>query len=159
MDRKAASEREEKRDEDQRERQHRKNNVRCEELPVEGPPGAEPVEVRFAVEIEVDEVGDKEDRREEEGREHRSAVLRNAAGTDKSVAEEQRDGRESVQDRVDQRERAKLGPSDVRGSVEVDEPADEGACDGADRDDGGDDCRWGAELIVLKRAGWGRTGH
>ena len=79
----------------------------------------------LAVKIEVDEVGDKEDRREEEGGEHRRAVLRDAAGADEAVAEDQRDGREGVEDCVDQRERAELSSGDVGGGVKVDEPADE----------------------------------
>ncbi len=47
-----------------------------EELPVEGPPGAEAVEVGVAVEGVVGEVGDEEDGGEEEGREHGGAVAR-----------------------------------------------------------------------------------
>ena len=120
-----------------------------QELPVKRPPGAEPIEVRLAVKIEIDEVGDEEDRREEECGEHRGAVLRNAARADEAVAKEQRDGRKCVEDCVDEGKRAELGPSDIGGRVEVDEPADEGAGDGADRYDGGDDSGRSPELIVL----------
>ena len=101
MGREAAGEREEEGDEDQRKREDGEDDVGGEELPVERPPGAEAVEVGFAVEGEVDEVGDEEDRGEEEGCEHRGAVQRDAAGADEAVAEEQRDGRERVEDGVD----------------------------------------------------------
>ncbi len=159
VDREAACERKEEGDEDQWERQHRKNDVGGQELPVKRPPGAEAIEMGLAMKIEIDEVGDKEDRREEECGEHRRAVLCDAAGADEAVSEDQRDGREGVEDCVDQRERAQLSSCDVGRGVKVDEPADERAGDGADRDDGGNDCGWSADLVVLQGVGWGRTWH
>ena len=55
-----------------------------------------------------------------------------------AVAEEQRHGREGAEDGVEQWQGAELGSRDVGGCVEVDEPADECAGEGADDDDG----RW-----------------
>ena len=71
------------------------------ELPVEGPPGAESVEVGFAVEGEVGEVGDEEDRGEEERCEHGRAMLWDAACADVTEADDECDGAKRVKDRVE----------------------------------------------------------
>src|ERR1700761_6551638 len=57
----SSGEREEEGDEDHWKRNDGEDDVRGEELPVEGPPGAEAVEFGFAVKGEVNEVGDEED--------------------------------------------------------------------------------------------------
>jgi hypothetical protein len=157
--REATGERQKERDEDERERDDGEKDMRGEELPVEGPPGAETVEVSFAVEGEVGQVRDQEDRREEERREHGGAMLRDAAGADEAVAEEQSDGRESVEDGVDEGQGTEVGSADIRWSVEVDEPADEGAGDHADGDDGGDHCRRSSQIVTGRESILGRSSH
>ena len=77
--------------------------VRGKQLPVKRPPRAEAVEAGFAVEREVHQVRAEEDGGEEERRKHCGAVLRDAPRADEAVSEEQRDGRERVQNCVDER--------------------------------------------------------
>ena len=99
---KTAGEGEEEGDEDHRQRNDGKKDVREQELPIEGPPGAETVEVSLAVEGEVGEIGDQEDRGEEKGSEHRCSVLLDAAGADEDEAGDQRDGAAGVKHGVEQ---------------------------------------------------------
>lgn len=119
-----------------------------EKLPVERPPGAETVEVGFAVQGEVGEVGDEEDSGKKERREHGCAMLWDAARADEDEAGDQRDGAEGVEDGVEQRQRPEVSASDVKRRMEVDEIADERAGSGADEDDGGDDAWWSAEICA-----------
>jgi len=138
---KAAAERKEEGNEDHGERDDRQKNVRKQELPVEGPPRAHAVEVSLSMQVEVDQVGDQKDRREDKRREHRCTMLRDFARADETVADEQRDGRECVEDGVDERQRAELGSRNVRRGVEVHQPADEGTGGSADRNNAKDDGR------------------
>lgn len=95
---------------------------------------------------EVDEIGDQKDAREDERCKHGRTVLRNSACADKAITEEQRNGRAAIEDCIDQRQRTKLRAGDISGSVEVDEPADEGACQCTYCNDGCDDRRGRAEI-------------
>src|SRR5580692_7156623 len=88
----ASGEREEEGDEDERQRDHREQDMRGQELPVKGPERIAARKFGLAVQGEVGEVGDQEDRRKDEGGQHGHAVLRNLAGADEVEAVEQRHG-------------------------------------------------------------------
>lgn len=139
--RKAPGEREEKRNEDHRQSDDREKDVGEQELPVERPPRAQTVEVGFSMESEVDQVRDQENGGEDKGREHRGAVLGDLACSDESIAEEQGDRRESIEDCIDERKRTELGSGDIGRGVKVDQPADESAGGGTEKDDGCNDGR------------------
>ena len=157
--RKAACQRKKKRDENEWKRNGREEDVRGEQLPVEGPPCAETVEAGFAVESEVHQVRAEEDGGEEKRRKHCGAVLRNAPRADEAVAEEQRDGRERIQNCVDQGKGTEMRVAEVRGRVEINQPADEGAGQHADGDDS-DDHRWRRTQVIARgQRALGRRSH
>ncbi len=102
----ASGEGEEKGDEDEGQCNHGEQDVGGEELPVEGPPGAEAVEMGVAVESMVGDVADEEGRRKDERGEHGIAVFENLPVADEVEADEQGDGAEAIEERVDAGEEA-----------------------------------------------------
>jgi len=96
----------------------------------------------LAVQREVDEVRDQEDRRKDKCERHRGAVMMDVALPYLIEAGDERDGRERIEHRIDQRKRMQLRAGDVGGSVEVDQPAYESAGDSRNGDDAEDDARW-----------------
>lgn len=151
----ASGEREKKSNEDERECDDGEEDVGEQELPVEGPPGTEAVEVGFAVEGEVGEIGDEEDGGEEEGREHCGAMELDVPFSDVAIALDEGKGGEAVEYGVEQGQGTELGSGDVGRGVEVDEVADEGTGQGGGDDDSADDGGRGAE----GSGGWERIWH
>ena len=147
VEREASREREEEGNQDHRQRDDRREDVWGEQDPEieEAGDGVRGGKVCVAVQRVVGDVGDQEERREEERGKHAGAVFRDRAMLDVRDAEEQGDGAEGVQRGVERREEGKLGAGDVRRRVKVDEPDEEERGGEADRDDRSDDAQGSAE--------------
>ena len=156
MEWEAAGEGEEEGDQDQREGDHRGQDVGGEEDPeIDEAGGAVAGEAGVAVEGVVGDVGDEEEGGEEEGREHGVAVLDEGAAADVAVADEQGDGAEAVEEGVEGGEEGEMDVGGVDGMVEVDQPAEEGRGGQRDGDDPGDGVERRFEGERLGRGGCG----
>ena len=98
MLRDAARERKEKRDEHQGQRDDGENDVAGEQREIERAEGGVERIADVAVQRVVRDVADQKQRGEDEGRDHRRAVLLDVVRADEGVADEQRRGGEAVED-------------------------------------------------------------
>src|ERR1700679_654343 len=101
----------------------------------------------------VHDVGDEEDAGDDKCAEHAVAVGDDLAATDETIADDEEDGAERVENGVERRKKGQPGAGYVDGRMVVDQPGKEERCDGADCDDRRDDGGRGAEVRTGKFAG------
>ena len=150
----AAGEREEKRDEDQRQSDDGQNDVAREQREIKRAEGGVERIADVAVQRVMGDVAHEKQRGEDEGRDHRRAVLLDVVRADEGVADQERSGGEAVEDCVHGGQEGVLRAGG-RGGMNIDEPEKKERGGGADGDDDGDGGAGGG----ARSGGWGSDGH
>jgi hypothetical protein len=95
-------------------------------------------EAHIAMQPVVGDVADEEERGEGEGGEHGGAVRRDLLALDEGEADDQRDGAEAVEERVERGQEAEAHTVGVRCVVRIDQPEEKGRGECGDGEDGAD---------------------
>lgn len=99
----------------------------------------------------IGDVSYEEDRREDKRDEHRHPVLADLPCPDETETDDQRNGRQGIEQRVERRQKKQVGPGNVGGRMIINEPAKKKAGNGTDSDNGDDYADWGPSGIFCDR--------
>src|SRR5260370_24491238 len=136
----ASGEGEEEGDEDNRQADDGEQDVRRQQEPEvdEAGRGVGFGEEHVAVQDVVGNVSDEKDGRNDEGAEHAVAVGDDLAAADETIAGDEEDGAERVENGIERGEKSEAPAGDVDGRGGGDEPWEEGRGDGTEAADRGE---------------------
>jgi len=123
----SAGKRQEECDEDHRQTDDREQDMWREQNPEvdEACRGICLGEEHVAVQNMIGDIGDEEDARNDEGTEHAISMCGDLTATDVTISDDEEDGAQGVEDRVERWEKSQMSAGDVDRRMIVDQPCEE----------------------------------